>query len=66
VFVTHLYDLAESIHARGDARALFLRAERELDGSRTYRLPEGAPLPTSYGEDLYQEAFGVHREATPL
>jgi hypothetical protein len=66
VFVTHLYDLAESIHARSDGRVLFLRAERETDGSRTYRLPEGDPLPTSYGEDLYQEAFGVHREATLL
>jgi hypothetical protein len=64
VFVTHLFDLAESIHARGDGRVLFLRAERQPDGSRTYQLPEGAPLPTSYGEDLYQEAFGVHRETT--
>jgi hypothetical protein len=64
VFVTHLYDLAESIHARGDGRVLFLRAEREADGNRTYRLPEGAPLPTSYGEDLYLETFGVRREAT--
>jgi MutS domain V len=66
VFVTHLYDLAESIHARGDDRVLFLRAEREPDGNRTYRLPEGAPLPTSYGEDLYLETFGVRREATLL
>jgi len=66
VFVTHLYDLAESIRARGDGRVLFLRAQRETDGVRTYRLPEGDPLPTSYGEDLYQEAFGVRREATLL
>lgn len=57
-FVTHLYDLAESIHASGDNRVLFLRAQREPDGSRTYRLPEGAPLPTSHGEDLYQQVFG--------
>ena len=39
VFVTHLYDLAESIHARSDGRVLFLRAQREPDGGRTYRLP---------------------------
>ena len=58
VFVTHLYDLAESIHARGDGRVLFLRAQREPDGTRTYRLSAGAPLPTSYGEDLYQQVFG--------
>ena len=66
VFVTHLYDLAEGIRARGDDRALFLRAQRENDGVRTYRLLPGVPLPTSYGEDLYQEAFGADREATLL
>jgi hypothetical protein len=58
VFVTHLYDLAESIRSRGGDRVLFLRAQREPDGSRTYRLPEGPPLPTSYGEDLYRQVFG--------
>jgi hypothetical protein len=66
VFVTHLYDLAESIYARGDGRVLFLRAEREPDGSRPHRLSEAAPLPTSFGEDLYLETFGVRREATFL
>jgi hypothetical protein len=66
VFVTHLYDLAEGIRARGDGRVLFLRAQRESDGVRTYRLFPGVPLPTSYGEDLYQEAFGADREATLL
>ena len=64
VFVTHLYDLAESIHERGDTTVLFLRAQREPDGTRTYRLPAGAPLPTSYGEDLYLETFGDRRTAT--
>jgi hypothetical protein len=57
VFVTHMYDLAESIHARDDARVLFLRAERGDDGSRPHRLSEAAPLPTSYGEDLYRQTF---------
>ena len=64
VFVTHLYDLAESIHESGDTTVLFLRAQREPDGTRTYRLPAGAPLPTSYGEDLYLETFGDRRTAT--
>ena len=27
--------------------------------SRTFRLPPGEPLPTSYGEDLYQQVFGT-------
>ena len=65
VFVTHLYDLAESIRARGGDRVLFLRAQREPDGSRTYRLPVGPPLPTSYGEDLYRQVFGP-RQAEAL
>ncbi|MGH3295954.1 MAG: hypothetical protein ACRDP7_29565, partial [Trebonia sp.] len=62
VFVTHLYDLAESIYQRADSRALFLRAQREQDGSRTFRLSEGAPQPTSYGEDLYRETFAEPRQ----
>jgi hypothetical protein len=40
---------------------LFLRAERRPDGHRTFRLLPGEPLPTSYGEDLYQEVFGPCR-----
>lgn len=58
VFVTHLYDLAHSLHRRGDTTALFLRAEREADGRRTFRLVAGEPLPTSYGPDLYRQIFG--------
>ena len=65
VMVTHLYDFAESIHARADGRALFLRAQREPDGQRSYKLPEGAPLATSYGEDLYRQAFNAHSEEVP-
>jgi hypothetical protein len=64
VFVTHMYDLAESVHRRGDDRVLFLRVRREPDGSRGYRLREGAPLPTSHGEDLYQETFADRGELT--
>jgi hypothetical protein len=65
VFVTHLYDLAESIYQRADDRALFMRAQREHDGSRTYRLSEAVPLPTSYGEDLYRETFTSPRKEVP-
>jgi hypothetical protein len=34
-----------------------LRAERQSDGSRTFKLIEGEPLETSYGEDLYKKIF---------
>lgn len=59
VFVTHLYDLAEGLYAQHDPAMLFLRAERRPDGRRTFRLPPGEPLPTSYGQDLYQSVFGT-------
>jgi hypothetical protein len=63
LFVTHLFDLAESFHSQGLATALFVRAERKSDGSRTYKLLEGGPLPTSYGQDLYRRLGGWLAEA---
>ena len=59
VFVTHMYDLAGRYYAEQDPGTLFLRAERQPDGHRTFRLLPGEPLPTSYGEDLYREVFGA-------
>ncbi len=58
-FVTHMYDLAHSFHSQNLDTALFLRAEREPDGRRTFKLLERPPLPTSYGEDSYQRIFGA-------
>jgi hypothetical protein len=58
VFVTHMYDLAGPYYAEHDPGTLFLRAERQPDGRRTFRLLPGEPLPTSYGEDLYRAVFG--------
>ncbi len=53
-YVTHLFALAESLcHSELDS-TLFLRAERLEDSRRTFRLLEGAPLPTGFGEDLYR------------
>jgi hypothetical protein len=62
-FVTHMYDLAHSFHAQQLGNALFLRAERQPDGRRTFRLTEREPLPTSYGEDSYRRIFGTARPA---
>jgi DNA mismatch repair ATPase MutS len=59
VFVTHMYDLAGPYYAEHEPGTLFLRAERQPDGHRTFRLLPGEPLPTSYGEDLYREVFGA-------
>jgi DNA mismatch repair ATPase MutS len=62
-FVTHMYDLAHSIHAQQLDTALFLRAERQADGRRTYKLAEHGPEPTSYGEDSYRRVFGASETA---
>ena len=62
LYVTHLYDLAEGFHREQRADILFLRAERETDGNRTFRLIEGEPLPTSFGEDVYRRIFQAGAE----
>ncbi len=56
-FVTHQYELAHSCYERGMKNAIFLRAERKDGGKRTYKLLEGEPLQTSFGEDVYHEVF---------
>lgn len=56
-FVTHLYDFAHGLYAQREENRLFLRAGRQTDGSRTFRLHEGEPLETSYGQDLYEQIF---------
>ncbi len=58
-FVTHLYHFAHGFYERKMQSAIFLRAERQADGARTFRLFEGEPLQTSYGEDLYKQIFGA-------
>jgi MutS domain V len=57
VYVTHMYDLAGGYYAEHDPGTLFLRAERQPDGHRTFRLLVREPLPTSFGEDVYREVF---------
>jgi DNA mismatch repair ATPase MutS len=69
-FVTHLYEFAHSFYDKKMENHLFLRAERKADGGRTFKLVEGEPLETSYGEDLYKKIFGTalrqgeHSQAT--
>ncbi|HTP27932.1 MAG TPA: hypothetical protein VMK12_20045, partial [Anaeromyxobacteraceae bacterium] len=35
------------------------RAERRENGERTFKLVEGEPLDTSYGEDVYRDVFAA-------
>ncbi len=61
LLVTHFYDLASGFYADQREDAVFLRADREPDGSRTFRLTEGAPLLTSHARDIYDLVFGDPR-----
>jgi hypothetical protein len=58
LFVTHMFDLANGFYRQGLDAALFLRAERGFEGASPFKLAEGEPLPTSYGEDSYRKVFG--------
>ncbi|MHB8496482.1 MAG: MutS-related protein [Acidimicrobiales bacterium] len=66
-FVTHLFDLAESLRLRGLESTQFLRAERDPDGNRSFKVVPGDPLPTGYGDDLYRRLFRSDgRTMTPI
>ena len=53
MMVTHLLAYAQSCYAKKLKHALFLSAEREADGTRTFRMVGQEPELTSYGLDLY-------------
>ena len=59
LFVTHMFDLAVELPPPG-ARPPRCSCARsaESDGARPFKISEGEPLPTSYGEDSYRKIFG--------
>lgn len=56
--VTHLYQLSHLFFEKNDPEYVFLRAERLSDGGRSFRLSEGEPQRTGYGDDVYRRVFG--------
>jgi hypothetical protein len=62
-FVTHLFDLAHGLYVDQSDTSLSLRAERLPDGSRSFKVIEGEPLQTSYGQDLYDRIFATETDA---
>ncbi|MCX7859192.1 MAG: DNA mismatch repair protein MutS [Chloroflexus sp.] len=58
LFVTHLYDFARGWWREQRADTIFLRAERQADGSRTFKLQVAEPQATGYGADLYYRVVG--------
>lgn len=55
--VTHLFQFSSGFYNQKRDDAIFLRAERNDDGSRAFILAEGEPLRTGFGEDIYSEIF---------
>jgi MutS domain V len=64
--VTHMYELASRLWREQAERAIFLRAERRSDGTRSFRLLVAEPLPTSYGRDVFERVFGSVRRTPPV
>jgi len=59
LFVTHLYEFAHRFHEESREQAVFLSAERQTNGHRTFRIVRGDPLQTSFGQDVYRQVFGI-------
>jgi len=64
-FVTHRYGLADRFRRDHAHVTLFLRAERQPDGRRDYKLTANDPLPTSFGQDLYRRLGAWLEEDEP-
>lgn len=60
--VTHLFAFADGLYRKGQQGMRFLCAERNEDGSRTFRMLDGKPEQTSYGMDLYEEIVNGQSE----
>lgn len=56
-FVTHFFELADYFYNNHLEKVAFLRAPRDNEGNRSYKLIEDSPLKTSFGEDLYEKIF---------
>jgi DNA mismatch repair ATPase MutS len=65
LFVTHRYSFADRFRRQHAPATLFLRADRQPDGRRSYKLAVSDPLPTSFGEDLYYQLGAWIEEDKP-
>ena len=53
-----MFAFASHYYQNQNEKMKFLRAIRQTDGSRTFKLMEGEPYRTSYAKDLYLSLFG--------
>jgi DNA mismatch repair ATPase MutS len=56
-FVTHMYELAENFYKKEMKNTLFLRANRDKDGGRDFKITKAPPLQTSFAKDIYEDIF---------
>ena len=57
IFVTHMYALTERFEVQSDMKIGFLQANRDESGQRSFKISEGKPQDTSFGQDLYKTIF---------
>lgn len=57
ISVTHMYELSMAIKNEFEADTCFMRAERNDDGTRTFKISENETLRTSFASDLYKNIF---------
>ena len=58
LFVTHFYAFAAALFQKHAAGVLFLQAQRQDQGARTFQLEPGEPVTTAFGQDIYKNVFG--------
>ncbi|GAB2952523.1 MutS-related protein [Hafnia psychrotolerans] len=56
-FVTHSSEFACAFYQEYHQDTVYLCAERRCGGKRTFKIIQGEPQETSYGEDLYRAIF---------
>ncbi len=56
-YVSHQFEFANGFFEKHMADAILLRADRKAGGLRTFKIIEGKPLQTSFGEDVYRKIF---------
>jgi len=56
-FVTHMFELVDIFHRDKSPNTIYLRANREEDGSRDFKIKEAKPLQTSFAKDIYNSIF---------
>jgi len=65
VYVTHLFEFARTAFEAREPGTVFLRAERRQDGTRSFRVVPGEPLPTSHAADVFARVFAEKGNGRP-